>query len=169
MTKARFFVRRPWMIAAMLVALTLAAAAATADEPQIVIDGLVKRSLHLDARALRDLPATEADVAFKGGGGEEKAKFTGVLLWNLLAGAGGVDDPAKRGDLRHVMTITGRDGYTILLSLGEIDPDFGAKPAMIAYLRNGEALPAKDGLRLIVPGDRHGGRDVRDVVHIEVK
>jgi hypothetical protein len=37
---------------------------------------------------------------------------------------------------------------------------------IVAYAEDGKPL---DGLRLIVPGDKHGGRAVKDVVHIEVK
>lgn len=39
---------------------------------------------------------------------------------------------------------------------------------MIAYERNGQELD-ENGLRVVMPGDRHGGRYVRDVVEIEVK
>jgi len=71
-------------------------------------------------------------------------------------------------DLRHYLLVTGRDGYQIVVSMGEIDPDFEAKPAILAYDRDGKPLGA-NGLRIVIPGDKHGGRMVHDVVHIEVK
>ena len=55
-----------------------------------------------------------------------------------------------------------------VISTGEIAPDFGGKPALLAYRRNDEA-PAERGFRLVMPGDKHGGRYVRDVVSIEVE
>jgi hypothetical protein len=51
---------------------------------------------------------------------------------------------------------------------GRDRPDFGGKPALLAYRRNDEA-PAEMGFRLVMPGDKHGGRYVRDVVSIEVE
>jgi hypothetical protein len=100
--------------------------------------------------------------------GMEKSSYSGVLLWRLLAEAGGIDDPTKGAELRHTISITRRDGYVVIISTGEIAPDFGGKPAMIAYERDGVEL-GEQGLRAVMPGDRHGGRYVRDVVEIEVK
>ena len=91
-----------------------------------------------------------------------------MLLWTLLEAAGGIDDPAKGAELRHTINIRGRDGYIVVLSTGEIAPDFGGKPAMIAYERDGQKL-GDTGLRILMPGDKHGGRYVRDVAEIEVK
>ncbi|HEX4081153.1 MAG TPA: hypothetical protein VHX61_19995 [Rhizomicrobium sp.] len=48
------------------------------------------------------------------------------------------------------------------------NPDFEGKNVILAYAKDGKLAPA-DGIRLIVPGDHHGGRDVRDVVTIEVR
>jgi DMSO/TMAO reductase YedYZ molybdopterin-dependent catalytic subunit len=119
---------------------------------------------------LQKLPATRETVSFMGEHGQEKATYTGVLLWTLLDKAGGPADTAgKRADLRHTMTVTGRDGYIVVLSLGELDPDFGAKGVIVAYSRDGQPFYPARGFRLVVPGDRHGGRDVRDVISIEVK
>jgi hypothetical protein len=56
----------------------------------------------------------------------------------------------------------------VVISTGEIAPDFGDKPAMVAYQRDGEDLGDK-GLRVVMPADKHGGRYVRDIVEIEVK
>ena len=64
--------------------------------------------------------------------------------------------------------MTGRDGYSVALSLGELDPDFEGKAVILAYSKDGNRLSAQDGIRLIVPNDRHGGRAVRDVVAIAV-
>jgi len=64
-----------------------------------------------------------------------------------------------------------RHGYfpgLALLSTGEIAPDFGAKQALVAYQRDDEARGA-GGFRLVMPGDKHGGRNVRDVVTIDVE
>jgi 2-methylisocitrate lyase-like PEP mutase family enzyme len=59
------------------------------------------------------------------------------------------------------------EGILLLARTDEIAPDFGGKPAMVAYERDGEELRDK-GLRVVMPGDKHGGRYVRDFVKIEV-
>jgi DMSO/TMAO reductase YedYZ molybdopterin-dependent catalytic subunit len=136
--------------------------------PGLVLDGKVKHPQQFSVDALRKFPAERVEVSFQTGRGIEKSTYTGVLLWTLLGEVGGIDDAAKGAELRHTISITGRDGYLVVISTGEIAPNFGGKPAMIAYERDGEEL-GDNGLRVVMPGDKHGGRYVRDVVEIEVK
>jgi len=44
------------------------------------------------------------------------------------------------------------------MSSGEIAPDFDAKGVIVAYERDGKPL---DEFRIVMPGDKHGGRNVR--------
>ena len=134
----------------------------------VSLGGKVKHPQQFDLESLQRLPAQQVTVSYQAGRGVEEASFTGVPLWTLLGEVGGIDDPAKRAELRHVIRITARDGYVVVLSTGEIAPDFGAKPALLAYQRDDEA-PAAAGFRLVMPGDKHGGRYVRDVISIEVE
>jgi len=121
----------------------------------------------LDLAAVRQLPAVEVRVSFLTGHGTEQATYTGPLLWSVLERAGEVEgDPRTR--LRRTVAVTGRDGYVAVLALAEIDPDFEGKQVIVAYQRDGQPIPG-DALRLVVPGDRRGGRSVRDVVRIEVR
>ena len=164
--------------AVVLIALLVFGSAAHADDRAIPpttaanqnwvvsLSGKVNHPQQFDLETLQKLPAQQVTVSYQAGRVEE-VSFTGVLLWTLLGEAGGIDDPAKRAELRHVIRITARDGYVVVLSTGEIAPGFGAKPALLAYRRNDET-PATAGLRLVMPGDKHGGRYVRDVVSIEV-
>jgi DMSO/TMAO reductase YedYZ molybdopterin-dependent catalytic subunit len=96
--------------------------------------GKVKHPQQFDLETLQRLPAQQVTVSYQAGRGVEEASFTGVPLWTLLGEAGGIDDPAKRAELRHVIKITARDGYIVVLSTGEIAPDFGGKPALLARL-----------------------------------
>ena len=48
----------------------------------------------------------------------------------------------------------------------ELDPNFEGKQVLVAYAQDGKPLPA---LRLVIPADAHAGRNVRDVVAIEVR
>jgi DMSO/TMAO reductase YedYZ molybdopterin-dependent catalytic subunit len=141
-----------------------AALAAGASAP-IVIDGAVRHPLRLTASDFRAMPPVKRTVTFQTEHGPSTSTYVGVLLWSLLARAE-VNDAAKWGELRHVITVTGSDGYFVMISLGEIDPNFGNAPMMVAYERDGEPL---DAPRLIAPGDKHGARDVRDLVHLQIR
>jgi hypothetical protein len=169
------------LAAVMFAALMLFAASGVAGADQAIspsavanqnfvvsLGGKVRHPQQLSLDALQKLPAEQVKVSYQAGHSLEEASFTGVPLWTLLGEAGEIDDPAKRAELRHVIRITGRDGYLVVISTGEIAPDFGGKPALLAYQRNDEA-PAETGFRPVMPGDKHGGRYVRDVVSIEVE
>jgi hypothetical protein len=155
--------------AALALLLALGARAASADELSLEVAGAVAKPLHLSAAELKAIAPVTVEVTFQSGHGEEKGSFTGAPLWTLLQPAGLTDTQGNRPDLRHAIAVIGRDGYVVILAFGEIDPDFAGKSVIISYARDGKPNDAKDGLRLIVPGDKHGGRDVRDVVKIEIR
>jgi hypothetical protein len=142
--------------------------AAEAPPGELALTGKVVHPQQFDLAKLRALPSQDVQVSFDTEPGAERAGFTGVALWALLGEVGGIDDKAKGAVLRHTIKVTGRDGYFVVLSTGEIAPDFGAKAALIAYQRAGEAAGAS-GFRLVMPGDKRGGRNVRDVVTIDVE
>ncbi|HWB52355.1 MAG TPA: molybdopterin-dependent oxidoreductase [Stellaceae bacterium] len=150
---------------AILVALLLAGPAA-AQTPTLTLDGKVKQAQHWTLADLRKLPTEQVEVSYLGEHSTVKAHFTGVLLWSLIQAAGGIDDTGKGLELRHAIRFTATDGYVVVGSTGEIAPDFGAKPALIAYERDGKPL---DEFRLVMPGDRRGGRYVRGLVTIAVE
>jgi hypothetical protein len=150
------------MIRAVFLALLLAAPGAVAAEVQISVAGHVQHPLTLSAADLAALPQASVDVGFMTGHGQESGHFAGALLWGVVEQAG-FDDPPG-GDhhhLRHDVLVTGRDGYAVALSIGELDPEFEGKQVILTG--------ARDGIRLIVPGDRKGGRAVKDVVKIELE
>jgi molybdate transport system substrate-binding protein len=113
------------------------------------------------------LPRLTQRVGFMTGHGEQQNEWSGPLLWDVLVDSGAVD-PAKPADQVHLaIRVTGADGYTAVVALAEIAPQFAGRPIQIADRMNGAALP-QQALRLIVPGDRRGGRSVRDVVRIDI-
>lgn len=153
---------------AVLVLPLAAPRAADAPAGELSMTGKVAHPQQYDLAKLQAMPHQEIQVSFDTEHGAEQAGFTGVPLWALIGQAGGIDDKAKGAVLRHTIKITGRDGYFVVLSTGEIAPDFGAKGALIAYQRTGEA-PGANGFRLVMPGDKRGGRYVRDVVAIDIE
>jgi hypothetical protein len=152
---------------AALAFLVLAAPVFAAEESAIALEGRLKHPQSLDLGALRRLPSEQAQVSFQSERGTTTATYTGARLWAVIAAAGGIDDDEKGAELRHTIRVTGRDGYFIVLSTGEIAPEFGDKPALIAYARDGETAEASP--RLVMPGDKRGGRNVRDVIAIRVE
>ncbi len=151
-------------IVLLLVAAWLAPARAA--DVDIAITGLVTHPGSLSLAKVKALPPQTLSVTFHTGRGEQKGVYTGGALWDVLQAAQIVDQ-GKNSLLRRSVTIKARDGYTVLLSAAELDPDYGNAGAILAYERDGK--PIGEGLRLVFPRDRHGGRAVNDVTSIDVR
>jgi len=151
------------MKAFLLGAGLLLALPAAAD---VLVDGQVRQPHSWTLAELKALAPVSAEVAYLTGHGEEHVRFTGVPLWILLGEAKLADDTGKMPAIRHSVMVTGRDGYSALVSLGEFDPEFEGKEVLLAWQRDGKDL---DTPQLVVPGDKRGGRYVRDVIKIEVR
>jgi hypothetical protein len=158
-----------WVATAALFLAVIAPGLALSEvaEPP-VLRGAVKQQLVLDEALLKSLPATTVDVTYETGEGKKSGSYRGVLLWALLEKAVPIDEPGKNASLRHTLLVTGRDGYAAALALGELDPHYEGKSVILAYA-GGEPPLSFDSLRLVVPGDAHGGRSVRDVAAIDVR
>jgi len=156
------------LVAVILMATTADIHARSESTQPAVLQGAVKQHLVLDDALLKSLPAVTIDVTFETGQGKKSGRYTGVLLWTLLEKAEPIDEPGKNTNLRHTLLITGRDGYAVALAVGEIDPHYEGKQIIIAYA-GGESSASTSSLRLVVPGDFHGGRSVRDVAKIELR
>jgi DMSO/TMAO reductase YedYZ molybdopterin-dependent catalytic subunit len=155
----------------LLVVIALLSWSAFADDPTtgFSVEGAVKTPLHLTVADLKQMSGIQVDAAFEAKGKTDKASYVGVSLIDLINKAGVVDGAAKGAHLRHVIEVSGRDGYTVAVAMGEIAPKLEGKPVMIAYLRDGKPVETGNTVRLIVPGDHHGARNVHDVARIEVK
>jgi DMSO/TMAO reductase YedYZ molybdopterin-dependent catalytic subunit len=116
---------------------------------------------------LEALPVTTVHVAFGTEHGPMQAAFAGPLLFDVLQHMGAIDAAKPAGMVRQYVTVTGHDGYTAVLALGELSPDFEGKQVILAEKMDGKPL-GPDHLRVVVPGDKRGGRSVRDVVRIAV-
>ncbi len=149
-------------LAAALLALAGSAAAA---EPAVDVNGHAEHNLHLTATDLKALPQVSAEISFETGHGQQSAHYTGALLWDVVEKAGITDEPGAKAKhhLQHAVLVTGRDGYQVAVAIGEIDPEFENKTILLTD------EGAEKGLRLVVPGDKKGGRAVRDVVRIEIE
>ena len=117
-------------------------------------------------------PITTETVTYSAGGAPVSDTYTGIMLHSLLDVAGGVDVTSAKNDiLSKFVVATGADGYKAAFSLGEIDPRFGDQPVLVATTdKAGQLGPnGSEGLaRMVVPGDRAGGRYVSDLVDLHV-
>jgi DMSO/TMAO reductase YedYZ molybdopterin-dependent catalytic subunit len=148
-----------------------AAVPAVADDtaPAVAIAGQVQHPVTLTISDLQKLPRSSVSISFETDHGAESAAYAGALLWTVLANAGPIDAPGKNAKLRHTYLVTGDDGYAVSLSEGELDPNFEGKSVLLAYEKDGKPLDSASGIRLVVPGDKHGGRAVHNVVRIDVQ
>lgn len=145
-----------------------------APAPAVQLGGAVDRPGALTAADLAARTAVTQTVNFSSGSGPQAHTYTGTSLWSLLNDAGLQLDGTRKNDLlsRHVLA-TGADGYKVVFALGELSPDYGNKPAAIAYAETtagvSAPLPAADGpFRVTAPGDVKGGRYVSNLTRLDV-
>lgn len=137
------------------------AAATTTDKPTFVVDGQVAEPLTLTVDELRDFPVQRQKVRFVSGTGTQTHRYQGALLLDVLTAAKPQFDPAVKNDkLRHAVLVGATDNYQAVVAWGEIDPSFANTRVLLAFEEDGVALERP---RLVVPGDKHGGRYVTDV------
>lgn len=118
------------------------------------------------------LPQETVNVSFQAGQGTTTSSFTGTRLLNVFDAPGGATLPndINNAKLRVSVMVTGADDYQVVLSWGELDPDFGAEPIMLAYLQDGQPMGDKQGMaRLVMPNDKRGGRYVSTVKSIDIR
>jgi DMSO/TMAO reductase YedYZ molybdopterin-dependent catalytic subunit len=159
---------------AVTSALCLLATTAAIAEPvrteSFAIKGGVDHPRTVTLADLKREPPTTVEISQRTAHGPLNGKFTGVTLWTLLEEAGVTLEGGKKNDLlRHSVVITASDGYSTVLSLGEIAPDFGNAQAIVAYARDGKPIDGADGFaRLIIAGDKAAGRAISAISTIEV-
>ena len=139
---------------------------AGAAEAPLLVTGLVSHPLSLTLADLKALPATHVSVSQASARGAVRLDCTGVPVSALLDKAVLNLGTANNASLGHSLLVTADDGYTVALSLGEIDPGYGNSGALIATDCAGKPL---DAPRLVVPSDKHAGRAMKGVVSIAVK
>jgi DMSO/TMAO reductase YedYZ molybdopterin-dependent catalytic subunit len=143
-----------------------ATSAVTAPPATVTVGGEVSTPLRLDAAALRKLPHHAFDASEHG----STAHWDGVAVAELLRAAGAPLGEALRGrNLALYVRISAVDGYRVVYSLAELDPAMHDGDVILADLRDGHALDAKEGpFRLVAKDDKRPARWVRQVVAIDL-
>jgi len=141
--------------------------AQTATKPSFTIEGEVLRPLKFTLDDLSKMKQTE--VKAKDKEGKEHA-FKGVRLFDLLDSAGVTLGKDLRGEnLAKYVLVRAVDGYKVIFSLPEIDPEFTTQTIIVAYEVDGNPLPKGEGaFRIVVPNDKRPTRWVRELASIKV-
>ncbi len=146
-------------LAAFVLAWAASPAQAQTAIPDVTVTDQTGHAVQLSVAELQALPSAAASLAGEHG---DTLHLTGPTLWSVLERAGAVE-PNFHKRVDETLTVTGRDGYSASLAMGEIDPEFEGKPVLLAI------DPQRHMLRLAIPGDQRLGRDVREVVGVTVR
>jgi DMSO/TMAO reductase YedYZ molybdopterin-dependent catalytic subunit len=154
------------------VAARAAPQATPAPADTIQVSGQVTNPTEVAVADLQALPAETVDATYRmSDGSEARHTFTGPRLWDALQIAEPMIEPElPESSLRLFVVLTAKDGYVVVLSMGEIDPEFGGQPYLLAWEEDGQPLAGEQGpAMLVTPGDVSEGRFIYGVVSIEVR
>jgi hypothetical protein len=138
--------------------------------PKFTVSGNVPTPVTETLSSVEALPVATQTDKFLAGSTSQSFTFTGTPLFDLLQSAG-LNTASSQPLLDEYSVVTGSDGYSIVYSLGEIDPVYRSLPvALIAYDDGTGSFPSISNgggvFRSTAPGDSKGGRynsDIQDV------
>jgi Oxidoreductase molybdopterin binding domain len=154
-----------WILPSLLILLLGAPASAFAQALRVIGDV----PTHLDL-STGDIAAFQRQTIRvtdeKGNPGE----YAGVPVAEILEKAGApLGKDLKGPNLAVGVVARAADGYTVLFSLTEFDPNFSDRVIVLADRRDGKPLDSREGpLRFVVPGDKRHARWIRGVTTLEV-
>ena len=131
----------------------------------IKLDGAVKAPATYSLTELSAMSSASVTLNIQGHDAAS-GSWKGVPLMALVEKAGTIEEKGHGAYLQHVIIARGTDGYGVAVAIGEIEPKFEGKQVIVAYQKDGAPLSS---LRLVIPGDTHAGRDVRDLAELTVK
>lgn len=139
-------------------------AQAVADSLVIRVEGRPQVVLH--AAELRALPRDTLRSTMHHGEG----LFRGPSIKDVFKLAGVSLDSVRGPRLAHYALFEASDGYRVVMGLSELSEDISGRHILLANEVDGNPLPPKAGpWQLVVPGDGHAARWIRQVVTISVR
>jgi hypothetical protein len=147
-----------------LLAVALMASATAA----LAADAFVPLQIPVSAETFRGIDRVSVDATEENG---TQAHYEGVALGDVLVKHGVALGRALRGPvLAHYVLVKAADGYRAIYALPELDRTFNDRIVLLADRRNGAPLDAKAGpFRIVVPGEKHQARWVRQVTEIDLE
>lgn len=135
--------------------------------PKILFSGEFPNQFEMSLEDLKAMPQSEVSDKDKD---EEIHNFQGVLLIDLLKKTGLEFGTALKGkNQAQYLLVEAKDGYKVVFSLPELDPEYSGKEILVAHSRDG--VPLEDGVgpfRLVVPEEKLHARWVREVVAVKL-
>jgi hypothetical protein len=163
MGTVRAWIRVSGVAASLACAGALASAGAGAADPVVfTLGGTVGTPAVYTASELRALPQTTAQVTRPRFG---TTTVTGVLLETLVKASNPVLPAAKNALLRVTVNLLGGGGSETV-ALGELDPNFGNHPAIVALTVDG--APLFGGPEVVIPADTTDARTIYPVKRVTV-
>ena len=168
-------------LATLVLAICLFATAARAGEPfcpggysnQFRLNGQVQNPDRFRFIDLQYRPSAQLIVSyFSGASGLVTKTYIGVPLIDLLNDAVIIADPSQKNDiLRKYVVVRATDCYEVIVAVAELLSTFGHQQVLVAFeTGDGQPLDATEGMaRLVVPGDKAGGRFVSNITTITVR
>ncbi|MFJ7213320.1 molybdopterin-binding protein [Amycolatopsis sp. NPDC098790] len=133
---------------------------------RVLVTGTGCASRLLDIGDLRARSQVRLDVEYVTRRKRERHEVHGVHLYDVLReGPLPLDPRHKMSGLTVVVVAVAEDGFRVVLSLAEIDPEFGHCAALLATRYNGELLPRPT---LVMPSDLRASRYVRGLAELRL-
>ncbi len=122
----------------------------------------------LSLAEFRALP--HVTVTVHNGHADKDETYSGVALSTLLAMINAPIGKGLRGEsLATYLVATGTDGYSVVLSLAEVDPSFHDGQILVADARDGQPLGKNGPFQLIVTEDKRPARWVHNLDSIALQ
>lgn len=154
-------------LTSLLALATFAQEATTPASTTLIIGGDVPTPLALKVEDLAKMPRqtivlTEADGS--------KTEYEGVALVEILKRAGAPVGKSLRGNaLASYVVAKAHDGYQVVYSLAELDPELTEGRFIVADKRDGKPLFGYQGpFRIVAGADKAAARSVRMLNEIDV-
>ena len=149
---------------AVLLVLTLHSALALCQ--QLTVQNESGKQTVLARAEIEALPRVKVTEGVSG----SSATLEGVSLKALLERAGvGFGESMKGKRLASCLLAEAADGYRVVIALPEIDPAFTDKQVVLAFLKDGKPLDAKEGpYRIVIPDEKRMARWVRQVTTLKI-
>lgn len=98
------------------------------------------------------------------------ATFEGVELSAVLEkGRIELGDTLRGKRMVSCLLVEAADGYRVVIALPEIDPAFSEKRFILAFLKDGKSLDAKEGpYRIVIPDEKRMARWVKQVTRLKI-
>jgi len=162
-------------LAALSAATVITGCGGDDEDHSFRVQGVVDRPSQVSVVDLKLQPGVTQTVTFNAGTAPQTHTYTGANLYGVLQSYGVQTDATRKNDvLNRYVLATGSDGYKVVFALGELSPDFGNIPSIVAYAETTNGVSANLGstdgpFRVTAPGDVKGGRYVSNLVRIDAR